>query len=270
MQIVLNASFLNSESGRLFTTYHSPVERPQKAVLFCPPFAEEMNKCRRMMTLQARRCAAAGWGSLIIDLFGTGDSEGDFEDSSWEAWEADLDCAVRWLESQGIANVVCLGVRVGGLLALRAAGRQRVASRVVLWQPQLDGANALRQFLRMRVVAEKMAGASTTVGQLVEELESGKSVEVAGYRVSPRLFLGMQGIAVSQRCHRDVPVDWIDVVADQHQKSSPVSERTVSGWRDQGAIASLSQVAGDPFWNTVETTVVPGLLDTTLELLHVQ
>jgi pimeloyl-ACP methyl ester carboxylesterase len=42
------------------------------------PFAEEMNKSRRMAALQSRALAAQGYAVLQIDLFGCGDSGGDF------------------------------------------------------------------------------------------------------------------------------------------------------------------------------------------------
>ncbi len=55
-----------------------------------PPFAEEMNKCRRMMALTAYALQAAGLDVLFVDLFGTGDSGGDFADGSLEVWRSDL------------------------------------------------------------------------------------------------------------------------------------------------------------------------------------
>jgi hypothetical protein len=43
-----------------------------------PPFAEEMNKSRRMIAEVGRRLEGSGVGMLLVDLFGTGDSEGEF------------------------------------------------------------------------------------------------------------------------------------------------------------------------------------------------
>jgi alpha/beta superfamily hydrolase len=40
-----------------------------------------MNKARRMAALQARALAALGYGVLLLDLHGCGDSSGDFGDS---------------------------------------------------------------------------------------------------------------------------------------------------------------------------------------------
>ena len=53
--------FIDSPSGRLFGVYCAPgaSTRRRGAVLYVPPFAEEMNRSRRMVALQARAFAAA-------------------------------------------------------------------------------------------------------------------------------------------------------------------------------------------------------------------
>ena len=73
--------FLDRASGSLFAIHHRAGAAPCGTVLFIPPFAEEMNRARRMVALQARDLAAAGWDVLQLDLFGTGDSQGDFGDA---------------------------------------------------------------------------------------------------------------------------------------------------------------------------------------------
>jgi len=53
--------------GALFAVYHPPAAGMASCggVLYAPPFAEELNKSRRMIAQQARRLAAAGFGVLI-------------------------------------------------------------------------------------------------------------------------------------------------------------------------------------------------------------
>ena len=87
--------FIDGTAGRLFAIYLAPApEAPRRgAVLYLPPFAEEMNRSRRMVLLQARRMVELGYQVLIVDLYGTGDSEGDFADARWAIWRADyLNC----------------------------------------------------------------------------------------------------------------------------------------------------------------------------------
>ena len=75
--------FLSGPAGRFFAIYHPPrAERDaSEDVIFIPPFAEEQNRSRRTATLQAELLAEIGVGTLLIDLFGCGDSAGDFSDA---------------------------------------------------------------------------------------------------------------------------------------------------------------------------------------------
>ena len=49
------AFFLEAKPGRRFCLYHPPQGEDRGAVLHVPAHAEEMNKSRRMVALQARR-----------------------------------------------------------------------------------------------------------------------------------------------------------------------------------------------------------------------
>src|SRR5438477_12928924 len=116
---VVTPLYLEGGRRRLFGIYHAPQKgypRPH-SFIYVPPFAEEMNLARRMAALQARALAAAGTGVLLLDLFGTGDSDGDFCDASWELWMEDILVAADWLEGQGPTQIGLWGLRMGGLLA---------------------------------------------------------------------------------------------------------------------------------------------------------
>jgi len=76
-----------------------------------------MNKARRMAALQSRRLAAAGYSVLQIDLFGCGDSSGDFADARWEIWKQDLRLALGWLKPRVAGPLGLWGLRLGATLA---------------------------------------------------------------------------------------------------------------------------------------------------------
>jgi pimeloyl-ACP methyl ester carboxylesterase len=146
------AFFLASAPGERFCLYHAPAGVCRGALVYVHPFAEEMNKSRRMAALQARALAAAGFGVLQIDLHGCGDSDGDFGDARWEQWHADLATASSWLHARLGQPVGLWGLRLGALLALDHARRHTV-HQLVLWQPVLQGAAFLTQFLRLLVAS---------------------------------------------------------------------------------------------------------------------
>ena len=61
--------YLAGEFGPLFAVYVPPATgaEPRAIVVHCPAFAEEMNKSRRMVALQARALARDGFGTLVRD-----------------------------------------------------------------------------------------------------------------------------------------------------------------------------------------------------------
>ena len=118
-------SFLAGAAGQLFSLYFPPrlqLSEP-KGVVYLPPFAEEMNQSRRMVTLQARELSKAGVGVLLLDLFGTGDSAGSFSDARWDVWLQDVGTGLDFLEQRGLRPSLW-GLRLGGLLAMHYRSRK--------------------------------------------------------------------------------------------------------------------------------------------------
>jgi alpha/beta superfamily hydrolase len=67
--------FINGDAGRLFAIYWPPDGEVAlgKSIIHIPAFAEEINKTRGMVAMQARAFAKQGYAVLVVDLFGTGD-----------------------------------------------------------------------------------------------------------------------------------------------------------------------------------------------------
>ena len=125
---------LAGTAGSLFALHFAAAGASRRAVLVLPPFAEELNKSRRMLALAARALQGAGIDVLLIDLYGTGDSGGDFGDATLAIWRDDLRRGAAWLAERGVARLDVLAVRGGALLldGLRAAaGRGSRARRAV-------------------------------------------------------------------------------------------------------------------------------------------
>jgi fermentation-respiration switch protein FrsA (DUF1100 family) len=72
----------------------------------------------------------AGFGTLLLDLRGHGDSGGRIMDLGWGA-DRDVSDAVSWLEQRGIARVGLLGLSMGGEVALTAAAEDPRVAAVV-------------------------------------------------------------------------------------------------------------------------------------------
>ena len=264
--------FLPGSAGNLFAIYHPAASAAATKrfcdILFVPPFAEEMNKSRRMFSLMARRCNTMGIGALILDLYATGDSEGEFAEARWDIWLEDLHTAVYWLRNHGSQHVCLLSLRLGALLAMDYTTHYPgLVARHFLWQPVVNGEQFLTQFLRLRLAANMMEKnqPQESAASLKQTLQQGGSLEVAGYELSSELYL-----AINQRQLADMvsssstpAIHWFDVAGSADKPLAPASEKVLQQLRQSGVETSIDKVVGEPFWSLQEITIAEGLLDAT-------
>ena len=260
------AFFLPLDRGRRFCVRYSPATRAHGAILFVPPFAEEMNKARRMAALQARALAASGWTVLHMDLFGCGDSDGEFAEADWEQWLTDIADAMAWLHEQTGCLPLLWGLRAGCLLACGAAHDMTPAPRLLFWQPSLSGRQALQQFLRLRVTGQLFGDPSAgRIGtqDLREQLLRGEAIDVAGYRLSPGVALGLEAAELTPLVG-PTEVAWLEIGPAASAEPSPAVRGRVEAWRTAGHNVALRSIADAAFWQTQEIAECPGLIDATL------
>ncbi|MFT5438384.1 MAG: exosortase A-associated hydrolase 2 [Alphaproteobacteria bacterium] len=237
------------------------------AIIF-PPFAEEMNRCRRMMTLQAEAFASAGIGTIVFDLSSTGDSSGDFEDALWEHWVDDGFAMVDKARELGASTISLLGIRLGAAIALTIAQKRKDdIDKVVLWQPVCSGTIHMTQFLRLRLAAA-LTGEQTgeTTRSFRQKLQDGKLLEVGGYALSGKLTAKIEDIKLEEYSP-EIPVTWLETLSHEPATLGPASERVIETWRDRGARVEAAVIPGAPYWSLQETTVAPALIQATTEIL---
>ncbi len=261
---------LAGSAGSLFALHFAAAGTSRRAVLMLPPFAEELNKSRRMLSLAARALQGAGMDVLMIDLFGTGDSGGDFGDATLAIWRDDLRRGADWLARRGVTRLDVLAVRGGALLLDRFAPPPGMAhGRVVMWQPVLSGPLLIAQFLRLRVaesmtVSDRSANSPDTRALL----ESEGSVEVAGYVVNRELVRALEDITdpVSNAGGWEA-WGWFEVSGPGVNTPGVAAQRAIAAMRARGMQVRESCLEGEPFWATPEIAVVPALVDATVECL---
>jgi exosortase A-associated hydrolase 2 len=237
-------------------------------VLVVPPFAEEMNKSRRMLALLGEASAEADVPLLLPDLHGTGDSAGDFADARWEGWLADLTAATNVMARHGVRQVTLLGLRLGVLLAVEALDRLSLpVGRLLLWQPVVSGRRYLAQFLRLGMAAALAAGGSDTVAAIRERLGRDGMVEIAGYGLARELASAIEERELAALPPPRVPVRWLEIAADATRPLPAPAQSVIDAWRAAGVSVAASAVAGDAFWATQEIAEAPALVAATIAAL---
>ena len=261
--------FASVASGRRLRCVAQPVKSlPRGTVLLLPPFAEELNKTRRMCARFARELAAEGWRVVRIDLFGCGDSEGDFSGAAWGRWVDDLRAELAHQTTDAAAPVWLWALRAGALFVpalLEAAPN----ANLLLWQPVLSGQSHLQQFLRLHAAAALLGPgrAQPSAPTPAQRLEAGETVEIGGYQLPPALALGLKAATFAVPASYRGAICWLEVSATGDTQAPPGTARAIERLREQGCIVRFEAVSGGAFWQSVEIEENEDLLTRSRRLL---
>jgi len=182
--------FFRGNRGDIFTIVHYPSLSFGTAVIFCNPFAEEKLNSHRIYYNYANLLADRGILALRFDYWGTGDSDGDFYQASLESRTEDIISMVNMChEKYSIKEIILLGLRLGGNLAMRAANLTKVEA-LILWAPILDVYNYFYELLRANLTSQSTVFKRILKDrkQLIEDLKNGGLVNIDGYDITWKLF----------------------------------------------------------------------------------
>ncbi len=257
------AFFLPGDEGCLFFLLFEPARKSTTdAIILVPPFADEMNKSRRMVNLQAESFAELGFAVLIIDLFGTGDSSGEFCDASWEGWRKNVKEAYDWLQAQGFRAIHFWGIRLGCLLALDTVRTFDLSVvSFLFWQPVIAGDRFVTLLFRQRIAGEFGQQQSETVKILRQKSAEGVSLEIAGYLPSSEMLSTISNLRmVDMVPDSESFVIWLECSIGESE-ILPASQKVIDSWQNYQTRVHSACVIGNSFWNSVEIEEVPALID---------
>ncbi len=183
--------FFGRSDAPIFGLYHEAEGRglDRGGIVICAPFGAEYVRAHRALRELAIRLAGAGFHVLRFDYVGTGDSGGEADQATIEAWLADIGAALdEILEICGRRSASLVGLRLGGTLAaIAAAGRGDVV-RLALWDPILSGPGYLEELLGRH--ARFVATHAHPAGYLLPDPPD----EVLGTPLTPALLAGLRAI----------------------------------------------------------------------------
>ena len=255
-----------SPRGELIGFYHPPIGAPAALgdVLLVPAFAEELNRCRSMVTQQAQAFAGIGIGTLVLDLYGTGDSPGEFDAADWASWSDDLQCGLKWLRTYGNGCQTLWGVRLGALMAAQLAVREGSGiGKLLMWTPVINGKTYWTQFLRIRIASEMgLPDGIKSTETLRKQSAVGQVVEASGYLVGPTLAQQLDSLempAADKLVGKTIA--WFEVGANTEATMPRANAKLVGDWQSKDVPVTVTQVVGPPFWQVHEREVAPLLVE---------
>ncbi|WP_116364720.1 serine aminopeptidase domain-containing protein [Parahaliea mediterranea] len=274
----LSARYLGVPGERVFTLSFQPQQAARGQVLYLPPFAEEMNRCRALAAAQARQFAAAGYGCTLMDYRGTGDSDGVFEAVSLQDWLADVGLVLDDIAQRYSQPPLLWGIRSGCLLGACTAGAANASSTVtnstaasaigtriaglLMLQPVVSGRRFVRQLVRQRIAAAVERGAGETSSEDIQQRwQAGESVEIGGYQPSARLMLELEQMELTDFNLAGLPLRWLEHLGEGQDEPGLAVQRMLDTLREGGAQVELHGFAGPAIWQLNERAATPELLD---------
>jgi hypothetical protein len=184
------AGYFPVSGVHLYTVLHQ-VEKPLARMLLAGSFASERHNSFDPWVRWARYLAHKGVEVLRFDYRGVGESEGVFEEASFQEWSDDLVLLANWLRGQAPEVPLILnGLEIGALLAGKAFD-SGIGDILLLWSPPANANLALRPTLLRWVVADqlfKFGDDRKPATAYIRQMEQGTAIEVEGYRWSAKLW----------------------------------------------------------------------------------
>ena len=123
--------------GVLRGIFHRPAgDEPAPAIVLLHGFTGHHIEDHKLFVQMARCLADAGFAALRVSFYGSGDSDGTFEDFTIHTEVDDAAAMLDWLDRQpGIdaGRTGVLGLSLGGAVAALLAGRDPRVRAVVFW-----------------------------------------------------------------------------------------------------------------------------------------
>lgn len=229
-----------------------------------------MNKSRRQFAETGRLLVEKGYAVLLVDPFGTGDSEGEFADATWACWKADIVAAMTWMDMNTFILDAVVAARLGCALAaesLRETGR--AVSHSVFWQPVENGRRFVTQLLRLRVAASMIeSDVRETVDGLRQRLKEGEILEVAGYQLTPAWCRAIEELDLSLLLDDRLGRLALFEVGRSGRNELSAATRNLADAAGKCGLNVMSRcVQGDSFWSSTEVVVNPELAERTAGFL---
>lgn len=263
----IELEFIQGTKGQNLLTRWPKPESNAPLLVLLQPFAEEQNRLRRVFRQLALQLQHLGWEVWLPDHFGTGDSDGEFEQIDFDLWQQDL------------AQLICQRVADGrrySILACRFAALQLVdlikeynippLDKLVLWQPLLDAKVFWQQQWRQILASEILVNKDRV--PIAEQLRSGQSIDLSGYHITPEFYQQVLNYTPDLNVLASQPLLWLE---SSVQPTPSIAAQKLWQQLPQNAVrCQLATVDTPLYWLSQEPVDTSLLIDKTIEFLQEQ
>ncbi len=257
--------FITLSRGKVFL-HTQATQATSTATVILPPFAEEMNKTRHLLSATMQGLAATGHSCFMLDNYGTGDSEGDLDSATTAIWRDDLLALLNLIKAAGYQQVNFIAVRFGAIQLFDLLHQNTLpltADNIVLWQPMFDVTKFWQQFARIKVAEAMAGGVKLSQAELEQQLLAGETVEIAGYPISQAFYQSLSELQSTfppqlAQCQLSwFETSQLDAIALPVQKKLEQLQQLTA--------VNFVQLKAEPYWQTTELARADELIALTIE-----
>ncbi len=124
-----------SNGSQLVGLLHSC--QSDKIIIMCHGFKGDKIENKRLFVEAARAFAQENYNVLRFDFYGSGDSEGEFEDTLISTNIANLTDAVQFVKQKGYKHIAVLGISMGAATVILTVNKIDVKA-MILWSAVPD------------------------------------------------------------------------------------------------------------------------------------
>lgn len=261
----LQNGFIKMSTGHNFL--YAPLQlTANTAIVILPPFAEEMNKSRHLLSALMRQLAAQGHSCFMLDNYGTGDSDGDLDSATTAIWRTDLLQLLTLLQQQGFAQVSFIAVRFGVLQLFDLLNQHPLPltpGKLIFWQPLYSVEKFWQQFVRIKVAEAMAAGTKISQKALEQQLNQGELIEIAGYPISMPFYHSLlQMHTALPTCLSQFELSWFET-SQLDNIALPVQQQLQQ--LQQAVAVNFVQLNAEPYWQTSELASADALIQLTVQ-----
>ena len=269
---MLTSGFLSGCKGRLFLSVQPSsaghmATSSSGATVILPPFADEMNKTRHLLTSLMCQLATQGYDSFLLDNYGTGDSEGDLDLASIDIWRTDLQQLLQLIGQSSYQHVSFVAVRFGSLQLFDLLNQYPLPialKHVVLWQPLFETTKFWQQFARIKLAETLGSDDKLTLTDLTKQLNAGNDIEIAGYPFNAVFYNSlMQLQSQFPKILNHQPVHWFNSTTTS--SLAPALQQSVAVLSKKCQL-NVVHLPCQPYWQAAELVQAPGLISQTVAL----
>lgn len=270
--------FINNNNCKLYSVLHTPNKNQNKknkniGIVLCSPFAEEKLISHRTFVSLSRKLAMEGYTCLRFDYMGHGDSDGNFEDATVKTRVSDINCALKFLKTEGnFKSIGCLGVRFGSTLSTIVGCEENKIDFLISISPIVVGEKYIQQCLRINLAMQLSHYRKVLKDRkaLIDDLNANQMVNIDGYLLSRNMYEGIKNVNLL-----DLELVSKDVLLIQisNRKNQPIDKdlkNLYEKYCDQGKDAHLENIKWQKIWqeNNNYSTANDKLTNTIIEFLN--